>query len=246
MKSIWFAALLPALLLAREARALTAEEILERIDRNMGSDRKISVATMEIRGARGSRTVRSKSWIEGMHRSFTEYLAPAREQGTKMLKLEDQLWIFSPSTDRTILISGHMLRQSVMGSDLSYEDLMEDPKLTNLYAAEIDGDEPVGDRPCHVLKLTAKSPEIAYASRRVWVDAERFVILREERYAKSGRLLKTTEVLATRREGARWVPETVVFRDALRDAEGTVFTIETIEFDAAIPDHLFTKAALRR
>jgi hypothetical protein len=36
-----------------------------------------------------------------------------------MLKLGDQLWTFSPSTDRTIQIAGHMLRQSVMGSDMS-------------------------------------------------------------------------------------------------------------------------------
>jgi hypothetical protein len=38
------------------------------------------------------------------------------------------------SVDRTIQIAGHMLRQSVMSSDMSYEDLMEDPKLVNLYA----------------------------------------------------------------------------------------------------------------
>jgi len=58
-----------------------------------------------------------------------------------MLKLEDQLWIFSPSTDRIIQISGHMLRQSVMGSDLSYEDMMEDPHLLNHYSGKIDGEE---------------------------------------------------------------------------------------------------------
>jgi hypothetical protein len=42
-----------------------------------------------------------------------------------MLRLENQLWIYSPSTDRNIQNSGHMLRQSVMGSDLSYEDMLK-------------------------------------------------------------------------------------------------------------------------
>jgi len=46
-----------------------------------------------------------------------------------MLKLGDELWTYTPETDRIIKISGQMLRQSVMGSDLSYEDMMEDRKL---------------------------------------------------------------------------------------------------------------------
>ena len=88
----------------------------------MSSDTRYVKSQMVIHGPRSSRTIESESWAEGKS-AFTEYLAPAREKGTKMLKLEDKLWIFSPSTDRTIQISGHMLRQSVMGSDLSYEDI---------------------------------------------------------------------------------------------------------------------------
>ena len=94
---------------------------------------------MTIHGRRGSRTMKAKSWIQGVDQAFTEYLDPPRDAGTKMLKLGGQLWTFSPSTDRTIQIAGHMLRQSVMGSDMSYEDLMEDPKLQNLYEAKVDG-----------------------------------------------------------------------------------------------------------
>ncbi|TFH25742.1 MAG: outer membrane lipoprotein-sorting protein, partial [Bacteroidia bacterium] len=96
----------------------SGKEILDRIDANMSSDTRYVKSKMVIHGPRSSRTIESESWSEGKS-GYTEYLAPAREKGTKMLKLEDKLWIFSPSTDRTIQISGHMLRQSVMGSDLS-------------------------------------------------------------------------------------------------------------------------------
>jgi len=119
----------------------SGKEILDRIDANMYSESRISTSKMVIHGRRGSRTITSKSWSVGEEKSFSEYLAPAREKGTKMLKLEDKLWMFSPSTDRIILISGHMLKQSVMGSDLSYEDMMEDPKLTNHYDARVTGTE---------------------------------------------------------------------------------------------------------
>ena len=227
------------------AQAPDGEAILRRADDNMGSDNKITTSTMTIHGRRGSRSVKARSWISGRTRSFTEYLDPPREKGTKMLKLEDQLWTYTPASDRTILISGHMLRQSVMGSDLSYEDMMEDPRLTALYTAAVSGEEAVEGRPCWVLDLVSRGEDIAYFKRRVWVDKDRSVILREERYAKSGKLLKTTAVKAVERQGGRWVPTRVVFKDALKEGEGTEFALESIEFDAAIPGHIFTKASLR-
>jgi len=220
--------------------------ILRRVDANIGSDNKTSQTRMIIEGRGGTRTVESRSWIRGTSESFTEYLAPPRDRGTKMLKLEDRLWTYFPATDRTILIAGHMLRQSVMGSDLSYEDLMEDPKLIDLYDASVLREEPLGGRPCWVLRLEAKTEGVAYHSREMWVDQERFVPLREQRYAKSGRLLKTTDVLDVRRIDDRWVATTILFKDALKASGGTRFEIESIAFNVNIPDHVFSKAALRR
>jgi outer membrane lipoprotein-sorting protein len=224
----------------------TGDWILQKVDANIGSDNKISHSLMIIHGRRGSRTVESRSWIQGEEKSFTEYLAPPREAGTKMLKLEDQLWTYSPSTDRTIKISGHMLRQSVMGSDLSYEDLMEDRRLTQIYDARVVGEEEYDSRPCWTLELTATEEDVAYYSRKIWVDKERFLSLKEDRFAKSGKLLKRTEVVEVERIEGRWIPKKMVFRDMLKAGEGTEFVLEEIEFNADIPDYVFSKASLRR
>src|SRR6056297_3207002 len=132
-----------------------ANEILNRVDENMSSENRVVESTMIIHGRRNSRTITSVTYSVGDEKSFTEYLSPAREKGTKMLKLEDKLWIYSPSTDRTIQISGHMLRQSVMGSDLSYEDMMDDATLRDKYDTEIVGSETINGRNCWVLSLTA-------------------------------------------------------------------------------------------
>ncbi|HPT69660.1 MAG TPA: hypothetical protein PKW50_05880, partial [Syntrophomonas sp.] len=66
----------------------------------MSSKNRITEASMTVNGKRTSRTITSKTWSEGTKRSFTEYLSPASEKGTKMLKLGGQLWIYSPATDR--------------------------------------------------------------------------------------------------------------------------------------------------
>jgi hypothetical protein len=132
-----------------------------------------------------------------------------------------------------------------MGSDLSYEDMMEDPELNNLYSAQIIEDETYQTRPCWVLELTAKKEDVAYHSRKVWVDQERYVMLREERFAKSGKLLKTTEIKNVSLVEGRWIPDHIVFKDVLKRGEGTEFMIDSIEFNARIPDYIFTKAALK-
>ena len=231
---------------AAGAQAPDGNAILAKVDENIGSDNKVSHARMVVEARGATRTVESRTWVRGMTESFTEYLAPPRDRGTKMLKLGDQLWTFFPETDRTIRIAGHMLRQSVMGSDLSYEDLMEDPRLSSMYEAKVVGEEVHRDRPCWILELTGKAAGLAYHSRKMWVDRQRDIVLREERYAKGGRLLKTTDVLEVSRSGSRWVAKTVVFKDALKSGQGTRFELIDLEFNATIPDHVFSKAMLRR
>ncbi len=223
-----------------------AEEILKKVEENMTSDNRVFESEMIIHGRRGSRTISSKTYSVGGKQSFTEYLSPAREAGTKMLKLENQLWIYSPSTDRTIQISGHLLRQSVMGSDLSYEDMMDDRKLTDIYSAKLIGEEVLDGRKTYVLELTAKVEDVAYHRRKMWADMERYVPLKEELYAKSGQLLKRTTLSDVQKIEGRWFPLTIVFKDMLKQGDGTEFRMTKVQFDQEIPEYLFTKAALKQ
>lgn len=226
--------------------AQDAKEILETVDKNMSSKNRIFESDMVIHGRRSSRTVGSRTYAEGDKQSFTEYLSPAREQGTKMLKQEDNLWIYSPSTDRIIQISGHMLRQSVMGSDLSYEDMMDDRKLTDIYDATLAGHEEIDDRDTYVLDLVANVDDVAYHSQKIWVDSERFVPLKQEMFAKSGQLLKRTELSDVQMVQGRWFPMTMVYKDMLKDGKGTEFRMTSAQFDQEIPEYIFTKAALKQ
>ncbi len=234
------------LCVSMNAQNPSAREIIEKVDKNMSADSRVFTSKMIIHNRRNTRTIESKSWSMGEKKSYTEYLSPAREQGTKMLKLDDQLWIFSPSTDRIIQISGHMLRQSVMGSDLSYEDMMEDPHLLNHYIGKIDGEGKLDDRNCWIITLSANTPDIAYQTQKIWVDKDRFIPLKKELYAKSGILLKRMELSDVTQIQGRWFPKKILFKDVLKDGEGTEFQIEEIIFNTTIPDYIFSKASLKK
>lgn len=163
-----------------------------------------------------------------------------------MLKDGDNLWIYDPNTDRTIQISGNMLKQSVMGSDLSYEDFMEETNLQESYDAMVTGEQEYETRVCWVLELTAKKADISYQKVRLYVDKERFLPLYEERYAKGGKLLKTTKVREVMKVGKRWYPKEVLYKDELKTGKGTTFIINKVDFDVKIPAHIFTKASLKK
>ncbi|HKK62219.1 MAG TPA: outer membrane lipoprotein-sorting protein [Bacteroidales bacterium] len=236
-----FQLMLSGLLIAQPS----GDAILDRIDENMSAESRHVISKMVIHGVRNDRTIESETWSVGDEKSYTEYLAPARERGTKMLKLDDKLWIYSPGTDRTIQLSGHMLRQSVMGSDLSYEDMMDDPNLRNKYDAVVTGNDQLNGTDCWVVELYANVADVAYQTRKIWVDKQKYLPLKEELFAKSGTLLKKTEMLDIRKIEGRWYPGKIVFKDMLKKGDGTEFIVEKIEFNVDVPEHLLSKAALR-
>jgi len=226
---------------------LTVNEIINRIDFNLNSNNRVITSEMIVHGRRASRTIVSKSWIVGTDNAFTEYLSPPREQGSKMLKLDDILLTYSPQTDRIIQISGHMLRQSIMGSDMSYNDVMEDKPLDQLYSAVLEGEEYINNRKCYIIFLEAKTEGISYPKRREWVDVEYFLPIKEELYAKSGKLLKSTSMDGIKKIGNRWFPTRFIFKDELKkNSRGTEWIIKDIKFDQEIPEMIFSKSNLRK
>jgi hypothetical protein len=243
MKQLIFVAL--SFLTIQASSQPSGKDILNLIDRNLSAKTRIMTAKMVISGARGSRTIEFNSWSEGENKAYTEYTSPAREKGTKMLKMEDKLWIFSPSTDRIIQITGQMLRQSVMGSDLSYEDMMEDPALANHYNASVIAQDTADNRKCWILQLNALKEGEAYEVRKIWVDQERNIPLKEELYGKSGKLLKRTSLTDVQKIQGRWFPMKIIFKDMLRSGDGTQFIISSIRLNETIPDDIFSKASLK-
>ena len=246
MKSILFLFFLFSFLLPQTDR-MSADDIMKAMDENLNAESRIVTSKMVVRGRRSSRTIESKSWVVGTDLAFTEYLSPPREAGTKMLKLGEKLYTYSPQTDRVIQISGHMLRQSVMGSDMSYNDMMEDKPLTDLYEATIERSEMIDGRKHWVLSLNARVTGLSYPKRRAWVDAEYLLPMKEELYAKGGKLLKSTAMDGIKKIQGRWFPTRFIFRDELkRNSKGTEWIIDDIQFDVEIPNSRFSKALLRK
>ena len=230
----------------KSAEAIDAQKLLEQVDDNLWSHTKFISGRLIIDNGRKIRTLTQDSWMEGINRSYTHYKSPAREKGTKMLKIKGKLWMYTPRTDRKILIAGHLLRQSLMGSDLSYEDMMEDHKLSKSYTATFDSFANIETIKCAVLNLAARDKKTTYQTRKVWVNPEDKTVLKEERSAKSGKLLKRILFKDYEIIGTRKFPRTMIFKDLLKENTKTTYKFDVIEFDIEIPPSYFSQSILKR
>ncbi|KPJ94519.1 MAG: hypothetical protein AMS18_03560 [Gemmatimonas sp. SG8_17] len=220
---------------------VSAAEVLERVDANMTVRTARMTARMSIRYREGTvRDLEFISWAEGTDRSFLEFTEPAREAGSRFLRIETSMWIFIPRAGRSVRIQGHMLRQGMMGSDFSYGDASENPRLADDYDATIESTEELDGRPTVVLLLTAKRDDLAYPQRRIWVDSGRALPLKEERFARSGKLLKTVSLGDVRQIGDRWYPFRIEMDNALQTDTRTTLQILEFELDITLPVDIFT------
>ena len=225
----------------------SVEEILKSIDENMIFESRTSRVKMTVEGKRRTRTFEMISFGRGETDTAMEYLAPSREKGTKMLKLGDDLWMYMPTVERTQKISGHMLREGMMGSDLSYEDMMQSTELQDMYAGKVLGSEAVDGRDCWKLEMTAKDDTVSYPKRISWIDKELSIPLKSEMYALSGMLLKTwTMSDIAEFEGGRQFPTKMVITDALKANSKTTLEFVELTFGVELQDEVFSKRWLER
>jgi len=231
-------------LIITTAAEMTAEEIILKRDSNEYFDTAQMEAEMII--VSGSRKItKTMVALTDKKNSLVEF-TNSQDRGTKFLKREGDLWMFFPDAEEIIKISGHMLNQGMMGSDFSYQDVMEADKLTDLYDFEIIKEEEFEGRPCYVLEgIAREGVKVSYCRRISWIDKERFIGLKEELYAKSGRILKETKANVIEEIEGRWVPTNSVMENKLRKNTYTEFTITQIKFNLEIPEETFTLQNLR-
>lgn len=223
---------------------MTAEEIINKRDDNEYFNTAQMEAEMIIVSG-GRKIIKTMFILSDKRNALVEFTNPV-DRGTKFLKREGDLWMFFPDAEEIIKISGHMLNQGMMGSDFSYQDIMESDKLTDLYDFEIIGEEEIGGSLCYVLEgIAREGVKVSYYRRVIWIDKERFIGLKEELYTQSGRLLKETKVNKIEEIEERWVPTNSVMENKLRKDTYTEFTITQIKFNLEIPEETFSLQNLR-
>jgi hypothetical protein len=186
-----------------------------------------------------------KAWAKGDTDSFIEFTNP-EDRGTKYLKKGGRLYVYSPDTEEVMLISGHMLKESMMGSDMSYEDTINNDTLTSRYNPTLAGSETWNGQDCWVLDLAAKKRTESYPRQKLWIYKQYGDAAHTEYYALSGAKLKEFSLIKVETISGRRFPTQYEMRDLLRKDSKTTLVMKNVVLDQPIADSVFSQRNLER
>ncbi len=133
---------------------------------------------------------------------------PADQKGTRVLtwnhrSKDDDQWLYLPSIQRVKRISARGQTGSFMGSEFSYEDLVNLWWLEK-FEYKYVRDQQVGSRDTWVVERTPRDRDSGYSNEMLWIDKEYLSALRIDFYDRKGALLKTASFKAFKKYGDRW------------------------------------------
>ncbi len=236
-------ALLCAAFAAPAARAETADEIITRMERNIVFDTARSAGSMTVRDRFGARESTFVSYSRGDETMLIEFTS-AEERGTKILRTKDEIYLYYPDAAELIRLQGAALRDAVLGSDMSYDDMTGGKSLLKSYRATLEGSDIVDGRSCYRVTLEATKRDVPYYRQTLWIDKELFIFRKAQKFARSGTLLKEIEVNEIRRVAGRNVVTRMTLRDSLRRGSSTEFVVSEIEIDRPLPPKIFSLGEL--
>jgi len=219
--------------------AITGEEIIRKADNMQTFDTSEASGEFRIKDRFGEKVSTFNSWSRGTEESLIEFTSRA-EQGQKILRTEDELYLFYPDAEELIRMQGSMLRQSMLGSDVSYEDMTGGKDRISQYDVVLEGEENVKGYDCYVLMMTAKVRTVPYPKEKVWIDKVTFLVWKAEYYTKSGRLLKEMETLKTLEIDGRTIAVETRISDKMKTDTETIMIVTDIKLNIPLEDALFS------
>ena len=181
MKTLTF---LLGCLLALPAMAIDGAQLLQKVDRNLEPEayetlRKL--INIEPDGKKKEFVLYSVK--KGRDKIVALFLAPQSDKGRATLRLGDNMWLYIPEVGKPMRITS---LQSVTGGIFNNADILRID-----YAAEYAVEAAEDEKDLTLLKLKAKTAEVAYDRLKMWVDKKTVLPTVIECYAASGMLIKT-------------------------------------------------------
>ncbi len=223
--------------------AQSAEEVVRRMDEMQTFDTMYSEGSMSTTDPRGEKTSSYISWSKGSQDFLIEF-TNVEERGQKILRVDDELYLFYPDAEDIIPMHGAALKQSMFG-DISYEDITDGKNTLDKYDVSILGSETVNGTDCWVIEMIATTRAVPYPKQVIKVGKDDYILTEAEYYSKSGRLLKTVEVTSVEEfAGGQVVITGMIMRDQLRRGSSTSMQINKVEIDPDLDDSLFSLRSL--
>jgi outer membrane lipoprotein-sorting protein len=168
-------------------------------------------------------------------------LLPEVNKGQGYLREDDNIWFYDPTSRKFSFssIKENIQNSEAKNSDLTQRSILEDYDVTGTKEGT------VGKIGVWVIDLKAKTDEVSYERVVLHVRKDRTMLLKQEDYSVSGRLMRTSLYPKYVEISGRLVPSQMLFIDELNPGERSQITM-TEQSLAALPDKVFNKAFLEQ
>lgn len=199
--------------------------------------------TMHIETEHFNRSLTVQSWSKGKDHALMKILAPIKEKGTTTLKAGNEMWNYLPKINRVIKVPSSMMGAGWMGSHFTNDDLLKE----NRYSDDYD---------CHISQRAATTTTIACTPHAdaalVWGRVD--IRLQQDSQLPEQVIYFDEDLNPTRSMtfskvatmGGRLLPTQLEVTVAEKPGERTLVIYDSIEFNVAIDDSMFTIMALKR
>lgn len=205
----------------------------------------IARAELMITKPRKTKSLELKIWTEGEEKALIVIEAPAREEGTATLKIDDNLWNYFPKINRTVRIPPSMMLSSWMGSDFTNDDVVRDSSYRNDYEYELVG--PSESPPGWVIRFTAKPDLVGLWNRfEVVMSEDGRLPVQATYYDRKDRLSRTITWDDVQVMDGRRIPTHMQLVPEDEEGHMTEIIYREIDFDVDLPADTFSLSNLER
>ena len=246
---------------AQEPPALTAREIMEK-NFFVGKVRHlVNETTMTLINDKGQQRVRKTYSVSSLQpngidsKIMIRFLFPADVERTGYLQIQhhegdDDMWIYLPALKKVRRLVANNKRDSFVGSDFSYGDLLL--PTVDTYRHSLVRREVLDGEPCFVIESVPATEQImkyyGYSKTVSWIRLSNFMEKKVDYYDAAGRFLKThmvPEVKEVDRVNHKWW---ALRREVVNHQTGhrTVLVYTALDSSQTLQDEFFTPRFLER
>lgn len=168
-------------------------------------------------------------------------LFPEADKGVGYLRDGENIWSYDPISRK---FSHTSIKEALGDSDVKLDDVDQaKTKWRDNYEIEAYEEGSLGKFQVDIITVKAKTSEPSYAKSKYYIRKDIPLLLKEEDFSGSDRLMRTILLPKYTKVPAGYVATQAILRDELNKGEQTQQVISDLTFDK-LPDRIFTKAYL--
>jgi len=231
--------------LSAQTVSLDWNKILTKID-EMGDfekgDFSAEVTVVSQKPGKDDSTIVVRYFRRDIEDKFTMViLKPEIQKGQGYFCAGDDLWFYDPESRKFAYSS---LKESFQDSDAQNSDFSAS-SLAKDYTIGETSSAKLGSIDVYVATLAAKDNKVAVAKRKIWIRQDNYLVLKEEHYSVSDRLMRTIAYPKYQTIDGKFVPMNMLIVDNLKIGEKTQLTFANPSV-TKLPDNVFNKDYLER